>query len=121
MDLRRSFVALALQSVLMAGGCGQGEPPSNDRNLPTRVLRVDPDPDPAVMAWAGCLDTVTRCIEGGGEVRGCATATACGAGCVTALDRALQGATTREAELDAFESVFISPGAVCRPAETPAP
>ncbi len=117
MGHHRSFAALVLLAVIALGGCGESERPLNDRSLPGQILEVDPDPDPKVMAWAGCLDTVTQCVEAGGEVRTCTTVTACGADCVTALDRALAGANGREAELDAFESVFVAPGAVCRPVE----
>lgn len=121
MSRRRSIAALVLLALLAAAGCGQRDQPSNDRSLPGQVLQVNPDPDPRVMAWAGCLDTVTRCVEAGGQVRVCTTVTACGADCVTALDRALAGTSGREAELDAFESVFVAPGAVCRPVEGATP
>lgn len=116
MTHRRPAVALVMLTVLVAG-CGDGERIASDRQLPAVVFEVDPDPDPKVVAWAGCLDQVTTCIDGGGTVRGCTTAEACGQDCVSALDRALVGAEGLEAELDAFESVFINPGAVCRAAE----
>ena len=117
MSRRRSVAGLTLLALLAATGCGEPERPTNDRSLAGQVLEVNPAPDPRVMAWAGCLDTVTQCVQAGGQVRTCTTATACGADCVTALDRALVGASGREAELDAFETVFIDPGGVCRPVE----
>lgn len=107
-------------AVLAIAGC-EDKVQSDHMSLPGEVFRVNPDPDPEVMAWAGCLDAVTQCLEGGGSVRSCTTATSCGAGCVTALERALEGASGREAELDAFESVFVAPGAVCRPVERGTP
>lgn len=117
MTLFRPSDWLLLFALLGAAGCGEADRPANDRSLSRQVLQVNPAPDPRVMAWAGCLDTVTQCMESGGQVRTCTTAGACGADCVTALDRALVGASGPEAELDAFESVFIDPGAVCRPVE----
>jgi len=110
--------ALAL---LVIAGCGDDKVQPDHINLPGEVFRVNPDPDPAVMAWAGCLDAVTQCIESGGTVRTCATATSCGPHCVAALEQALEGASGREAELDAFETVFVAAGAVCRPVERAAP
>ena len=104
-------------ALLVVAGCGEQDRATNDRSLSRQVLQVNPAPDPRVMAWAGCLDSVTQCMEAGGQVRTCTTVKACGADCVTALDRALVGASGLEAELDAFESVFINSGAVCRPVE----
>lgn len=118
---RRTAVALALLVPLLAGGCGDDKAQPDHMSLPGEVLRVNPDPDPKVMAWAGCLDAVTQCLETGGTVRTCTTAASCGPRCVAALDRALEGASGREAELDAFEKVFVAPGAVCRPVERVAP
>ena len=112
--LRAGAVLMALIPVL---GCSEPDRRSSDRDLPGIVFEVDPDPDPRIVAWAGCLDTVTSCMEGGGTVRTCTTAEACGAHCVAALDRALDGAAGIEAELDAFESVFVTPGGLCRVSE----
>jgi hypothetical protein len=116
MRLRLSVVGLALLAALSASGCGDGDKPRKDSDLPGAVLKIDRNPDPEVLAWAGCLETVTQCLEAGGQVKACTTAKACGADCVSALDRALVGATGRDAELDAFETVFIAQGAACRPA-----
>jgi|GEM_PF-6229896 len=112
---------MVLTALMALSGCGEPESHASDRDLPGLLLEPDPAPDPAVVAWAGCLDAVTGCIEAGGNVRTCTTTEACGAACVTALDRALVGADGVEAELDAFESVFVTPGAVCRPAESDRP
>jgi hypothetical protein len=121
MPYRRPVAALGLLVGLIAAGCGDDKAQPDHMSLPGEVLRVNPDPDPRVMAWAGCLDAVTQCLETGGAVRTCTTAASCGPRCVTALDRALEGASGREAELDAFEEVFVAPGAVCRPVERAAP
>ena len=102
-------------AVMLLAACGQPEPKGHG-DLPAIMLERDPSPDPALVAWASCLQTVTACLDGGGEIRRCTTAEACGAQCVSALDGALNGAVGREAELDAFERVFVNPGAVCRPA-----
>ena len=108
-------------TVLAIAGCGDDRVQSDHMSLPGEVFRVNPDPDPEVMAWAGCLDAVTQCLEGGGTVRICTTAASCGPRCVTALEQALEGASGQEAELDAFETVFVAPGAVCRPVERAGP
>lgn len=112
---RLDAVVLIGLALLACAACKPSEPPGTDRSLTAAMLEVDPSPDPALVAWGGCLDAVTQCLEGGGEIRQCASAERCGADCAAALDRALVGASGREAQLDAFESVFINPDAVCRP------
>lgn len=112
-------ILLALAAALLVAGCGAPERPPGHASLPAIALERDPNPDPAVVAWAGCLETVAACLEGGGQVRRCATVKACGSRCVNALNIALAGKSGREAELAAFESVFVNRGAVCRPPERP--
>jgi len=113
MRLAGPVLVLAILALLL--GCGKPQPPGHG-DLPAMVLERDPDPDPAVLAWAGCIQKVTGCLQSGGEIRACTTIEACGERCVGALGQALGGAVGREAELDAFERVFIRPGAICRPA-----
>ncbi len=118
--MRHWRVPVAL-AVLAIAGCGDDRVQPDHMSLPGEVFQVNPDPDPEVMSWAGCLDAVTQCLEGGGTVRTCTTEASCRPQCVAALERALEGASGREAELDAFESVFVVPDAVCRPVERAAP
>lgn len=106
---------MVMTALMVLIGCSEPDRHSSDRELPGLMLEVDPDPDPKVVAWAGCLDQVKNCVESGGKVRACTTAEVCGPTCVAALDRALVDVDSVEAELDAFESVFVTPGAVCRP------
>jgi len=115
--IRIVYAGMVLTALTVLVGCSEPTPHASDRDLAGLMLEVDPDPDPKVVAWAGCLDQVKNCVEGGGKVRACTTAEACGPACVAALDRALVGAAGVEAELDAFESVFVTPGAVCRASE----
>lgn len=116
-----AFLLLTVLAALPASGCGDGKKAVGHSDISARVLKIDPNPDPAVVKWAGCLDTVTSCVQAGGDVGACATAEACEARCVEALQTALKGASGREAQLDAFETVFIRPGAVCRPGDRAAP
>ncbi len=115
--IRILHAGMVLTALMVLLGCSEPTPHASDRDLAGLLLEVDPDPDPKVVAWAGCLDRVKNCVDGGGKVRACTTAEACGPSCLAALDRALAGADDLEAELDAFESVFVTPGAVCRPSE----
>ncbi|HRD45634.1 MAG TPA: hypothetical protein PLF78_04030 [Caulobacter sp.] len=112
--MRLASPMLMVLAVMLLAACGQPEPKGHG-DLPAMMLERDPSPDPALVAWANCLQTVTTCLDGGGEVRRCATAEACGANCVASLKGALTDARGRAEELDAFERVFINPGAVCRP------
>ncbi|MBX3479362.1 MAG: hypothetical protein KF842_03110 [Caulobacter sp.] len=121
MKRRAAVLLLTALTGLAASGCGDGKKAVGHQDITAQVIQVDPNPDPAVVRWAGCLETVTRCVEAGGEVGACATPEACEPRCVTALNTALEGVSGREARLDAFETVFIRPGAVCRPVGKPAP
>lgn len=117
MNCQRSLamVAVLVLSIFGSGIAACEDRPRNDRSLPSVMLEKDPDPDPEVIAWAQCLDAVTVCLDRGGELKTCASATACRAECVAELDRRLDPRADRAAQLDAFEAVFITPGAVCRP------
>lgn len=112
MRLAVPVLVLAILALLL--GCGKPQPPGHG-DLSALVIERDPNPDPALIAWAGCIQTVTGCLQSGGEIRACATIQACGERCVGVLGQALDGAVGREAQLDAFERVFIRPGATCRP------
>lgn len=104
-----------LAVIVLLSACGRPEPMAGHGEMASLVFETNPDPDPEVMAWAGCLDTVMNCMDGGGELQACVTVDACGADCVGALAAQLAGVDDIEARLDVFESVFVSEDAVCRP------
>lgn len=112
-----AMAAVLALSILGSGltACGDRDRPPNDRSLASAMLEVNPDPDPEVIAWARCLDAVTACLDRGGELKTCASPAVCRPECVAELDRRLDVQADQEAQLDAFEAVFIAPGATCRP------
>jgi hypothetical protein len=84
-------------------------------------LLVDPAVDDPVAQWGDCVEAVLTCLEGGGGMRACAGSEACPAGCRQRFDDETAGVLDEVALKEAFEGVYITRGAPCRPVDPNAP
>ena len=78
-------------------------------------LVYNPAVDDPVAQWGDCVASVIQCVETDQAPASCIRNSACPANCLAALEQQVPDDANEQAALDAFEALFIRPGASCRP------
>jgi len=78
-------------------------------------FQYNPKVDDAVAQWSDCIADVIACIDSDKALPNCVDTARCPTPCKTRFTEAATGAADTEAQLDAFEAVFIDESADCRP------
>jgi hypothetical protein len=79
------------------------------------TLLVNPNVDDPVAQWGDCIDSFRLCIEKGTDARACSERSDCPESCRADYQDRIDGVNELEAQLEAFQAVFIDVGAPCLP------
>jgi hypothetical protein len=143
---RLTLCALGLLSTLASGctSCEPAAPPPNPGDIgwrPTSVaydpacetgcetvyerevghvgevtVRANPDVDDAIAQWGDCLQSFISCMDAQNDVASCNASSDCPAGCRERVSQKIAGVADVNEQMELYETVFIAPGAPCRPA-----
>jgi len=78
-------------------------------------LLVNPDVDDPIAQWGDCIESFTVCIDNGMDARSCSEGSVCPDECRAEYEGRLVGLSGLEAELRAFQAVYVDEGAPCLP------
>ena len=82
-------------------------------------LLVNPDIDDPIAQWGDCIESFTVCIDNGMDAQSCSEGSVCPEECRVEYEERLVGLSDLEAQLLAFQAVYIDEGARCVPPIAP--